>query len=45
MSRLVALLVLAALTGSLLGCGGSDEPKKDDEGKAVKAPGVPPTGP
>jgi hypothetical protein len=45
MRRLLVIVILASLTWGLVGCGGSDEPKKDADGKAIKAPDVPPAGP
>jgi hypothetical protein len=44
MNRWIAILALIALTWTLAGCDNSDQPKKDPEGKAIKAPDVPPTG-
>ncbi len=44
MKRLIAILALAATTWGLTGCGDSDKPKTDAEGKTVKAPEVPPSG-
>jgi hypothetical protein len=44
MKRWLIILTIVASTWGLAGCGGSDQPKTDAEGKAVKAPEVPPNG-
>jgi hypothetical protein len=44
MKRWIAILTLVVSTCGLSGCGKSDQPKTDAEGKAVKAPDVPPNG-
>jgi hypothetical protein len=44
MNRWIAILLIAASTWGFVGCGGSDKPKTDAEGKPVKAPEVPPSG-
>ena len=44
MNRWIVILTLVASTCGLVGCGGSDQPKTDPEGKAVKAPETPPNG-
>ena len=44
MKRLLAILLLAASTWGLVGCGDPNKPKTDAEGKPVKAPDVPPNG-
>ena len=45
MRRLMLMISLIGLSWGLVGCGGSDEPKKDAEAKTVKAPELPPSGP
>ena len=44
MRQRLVIVILASLTWGLVGCGASDEPKKDAEGNAIKAPDVPPAG-
>lgn len=44
MKRWIAIVALVVSSCSLSGCGNSDQPKTDAEGKAVKAPEVPPSG-
>jgi hypothetical protein len=44
MNRWIVILALVASTCGLVGCGDSDKPKTDADGKAVKAPETPPNG-
>jgi hypothetical protein len=45
MRRMFLLVGLLGLIWGAVGCGPSNEPKKDADGKAAKAPEVPPGGP
>jgi ABC-type glycerol-3-phosphate transport system substrate-binding protein len=45
MRKMILILALLGSVGTLAGCGGSDAPKKDAEGKDLKPPDVPKDGP
>ncbi len=44
MTRWIAILLLAASTWGVAGCGGTDQPKTDAKGEPAKAPEAPPSG-